>query len=95
MFKPMLLAIAVLVSAGVVAAADVNQATRAQLEAIKGLGPGLAEAILEERRKGPFKDWGDLVGRVKGVGRGTAARLSGAGLSVGGATYPSASAPTK
>jgi competence protein ComEA len=91
MFKPLWSAIAGLViasaAAGAWAATDVNQATQAELESIRGVGPGTAGRILEERKKSPFKDWADLVGRVKGVGDGNAAKLSTAGLTVNGAPY--------
>jgi competence protein ComEA len=81
-------------AAAAFAAADVNTATRAELEAVRGVGPGIAEAILDERRKGAFKDWADFVTRVKGVNDRNAARLSAAGLTVGGARLnSSAGAP--
>ena len=78
------------------AATDVNQATRAQLESVRGVGPGLALRILDERKRGAFKDWADFVARVPGVGAGNAAKFSAAGLTVGGAGYlpaTTASAP--
>ena len=50
------------------AAADANQGTRADLETVKGIGPGLSSKILEARKAGQFKDWGDLVERVGGIG---------------------------
>ena len=80
------------------AAADANQATRAELESVKGIGPGLSGKIIEARKTGAFKNWGDLVERVGGVGAGNAARLSQAGLTVAGGTYDGAAAaatPTK
>ncbi len=61
---------------------DANLASQAELEAVRGVGPGLAESILAERRKAPFKDWADFVARVKGVGAASGARLSAAGLTV-------------
>ncbi len=70
-------------AAGLAAATvDANLATQAELEAVRGVGPGLAETILAERRKAPFKDWADFVARVKGVGATSAARLAAAGLGV-------------
>jgi competence protein ComEA len=92
---PRLLVGALLVAAalGAAAAVDVNRATQAELEQLKGVGPGLAVAILDERaRRGPFRDWADFVARVKGVGERQAGRLSAAGLTVGGAAHPSAPA---
>lgn len=35
---------------------------------LDGVGDKLAEAIIEERGKGPFKDAADLAKRVKGIG---------------------------
>jgi DNA uptake protein ComE-like DNA-binding protein len=66
---------------------DANLASRADLETIKGIGPALAGKILAARQSGSFKDWADLVDRVAGVGPGSAARLSSAGLTVAGAAY--------
>jgi competence protein ComEA len=75
------------------AAVDVNRATQAELEAVKGVGPGLSGRILQARQAQPFKDWNDLVDRVAGVGHGNAARLSQAGLTVGGNAYDPAAKP--
>ena len=69
------------------AAVDVNQANRADLETVKGIGPGLSGKILEARKDGNFKNWNDLVDRVGGVGPGNAARFSQAGLTVGGTAF--------
>ncbi|MEO7855117.1 MAG: helix-hairpin-helix domain-containing protein [Rubrivivax sp.] len=69
------------------AAVDVNKANQAELESIKGIGPGLSTKIMDARKTGAFKDWGDLVQRVSGVGPGNAARFSQAGLTVGSVTY--------
>ena len=80
------------------AAVDANQATRADLETVKGIGPGLSGKIIEARKTGQFKDWGDLVGRVGGIGAGNAAKLSQGGLTVGGSAFDAkavAPAPAK
>lgn len=66
---------------------DVATANRAQLEQLRGVGPPLAEAILVERGKGAFKDWDDLIARVRGIRAAKARQLSEAGLRVGGAPY--------
>lgn len=71
-------------------AADVNKADQAELEAVKGVGPSLSGRILDERKKGSFKDWNDLITRVKGLGTGNAGRFSDGGLTVGGQAYASA-----
>lgn len=69
------------------AAVDVNKASQAELETVKGIGPGLSNKILEARKTAGFKDWSDMVDRVPGIGPGNAARFSQAGLTVGGSTY--------
>ncbi len=78
------------------AAIDVNQASQAQLETVKGIGPGLSAKILKARQANSFKTWDDLVDRVSGVGPGNAARFSQAGLTVSGSAYNGTAAqPTK
>ena len=69
------------------AAADANRASQAELESIKGIGPGLSGKILKARQTAEFKSWGDLVERVGGIGPGNASRFSQAGLTVSGAAY--------
>jgi len=78
------------------AAVDANQGSRAELETVKGIGPGLSGKIVEARKGGSFRSWGDLVERVGGIGPGNAARLSQGGLTVAGAAYEgSAATPAK
>ena len=86
MIKNLMLAVAVLVaSAGFAfAQVDVNKADAAALDGVKGVGPSMSKAILDERAKGELKDWGDLQGRIKGLGDKKAAKLSEAGLVVNG-----------
>jgi competence protein ComEA len=79
-------------SAAAFAAVDINKADQAGLEAVKGIGPGLSAKLLDERKKGSFKDWGDLIERVGGVGPDSAAKLSAAGLTVGDKPYSAAAA---
>ena len=69
------------------AAVDVNKATQAELETVKGIGPNVSTRILDERKKGSFKDWSDVVTRVKGVGPANATRFSADGLTVNGAGF--------
>ena len=92
MIKKLLAAMLALFAAVAFAAVDVNKATQAELESIKGIGPGISAKILEERKKGSFKDWQDMIDRVKGVGEGNAAKFSGEGLSVNGAAFGGAPA---
>lgn len=77
------------------AAVDINKATQAELESVKGIGPAVSERILAERGKQSFADWGDLQKRVKGVGPATAAKFSAAGLTVNGSGYTPAEKPAK
>lgn len=93
MINKMMLAVAAMVASMGFAFAqvDVNKADAAALDAVKGVGPTLSKAILEERAKGQFKDWADFQKRVKGVGEKRAAKLSTAGLVVAG--KPVAGAP--
>jgi competence protein ComEA len=81
-----------LYAAACFAAVDVNKANAAELDSIKGIGPAMSGKILDERKKGNFKDWNDLIGRVKGVGQGNAAKFSAQGLTVGDVSYPNAAA---
>ena len=74
------------------AAVDVNKATVADLDGVKGVGPAMSKRILDERKKGNFKDWGDFMTRVKGVGPSAAGKLSKEGLTVDGAGYQPAAA---
>ncbi len=75
------------------AAVNVNQASQAELETVKGIGPGLSGKILKARQTSEFKSWGDLVERVSGIGPGNAARFSKAGLTVSGAPYEGQATP--
>ncbi len=64
------------------AAVDLNTATQSELEAVKGIGPAKAKAIMEYRQKnGAFKSLDDLAG-VKGFGKASVAKLKGS-LAVG------------
>ncbi len=77
------------------AAVDANKANQAELETVKGIGPGLSGKILDARKAGAFKDWNDLVERVGGVGPGNAAKFSQAGLTVNDVAYSAAPATDK
>lgn len=78
-------------------AVDINQASEADLDAIRGSGPALTARILAARQQAPFDSWRDLMRRVKGIGTATARKWSGQGVTVNGqpwdAAAPSASAP--
>ncbi len=92
MLKKILAILAMLYAAAAFAAVDVNKATAAELDGIKGIGPGISTKILDERKKGNFKDWNDFIERVKGVGEGNAAKFSAEGMTIGGATYKAVAA---
>jgi competence protein ComEA len=50
---------------------DINTATEAQLDGLKGIGPAKAKTIIQYRTKnGPFKSVDDLE-KVKGIGKKT------------------------
>lgn len=87
MLKQLPILLALCCAASAFAAVDINQASVADLDGIKGIGPAMSSRILDERKKGPFKDWNDLMTRVKGVGKASASRLSAEGLTVGGASF--------
>ena len=90
MLKKILVILAMLYAAASFAAVDVNKATAAELDSVKGIGPTTSKAIVAERKKGDFKSWEDLISRVKGIGETKAANLSKEGLTVGGAEFKKA-----
>ncbi|MET0517816.1 MAG: helix-hairpin-helix domain-containing protein [Burkholderiaceae bacterium] len=67
---------------------ELNQASRAQLESLPGIGPALAERLLAARSQGLFDGWADLRRRVRGIGPVLARRLSDQGLRVAGQAWP-------
>lgn len=93
MLKKILALVAMLYAAACFAAVDVNKATAAELDSVKGIGPGISTKILDERKKSSFKDWTDFVDRVQGVGEGNAAKFSAEGLTINGEAFKGA-APT-
>ena len=92
MIKKILAAMLALFAAMAFAAVDANKATQAELDGVKGIGPAIATKIVDERQKGSFKDWQDLIDRVKGVGEGNAEKFSTEGLTVNGAAFSGAPA---
>ena len=67
MFKFITAAVLALASAAAFAATDVNKASQAELEAVKGIGPGLSGKILAARKDGALREWDDLGCRVGAV----------------------------
>jgi len=90
MLKKILAVLVMLYATLAMAAVDVNKATDAQLDSVKGIGPSTSKQILDERKKGEFKSWEDLISRVKGIGEKKAANLSDEGLTVNGQSYKAA-----
>ncbi len=84
---PLLLAVA-----SIAAALEVNTASQAELESLKGVGTVLSAKLIKARSVQAFTDWSDLMKRVPGVRAATAARLSAGGLTVAGAPYADAAA---
>ena len=96
MLKKILAFVLMLYAAVAFAAVDANKGTAAELDGVKGIGPAISSKIVEERKKAPFKDWEDLVSRVKGIGEKNAAKFSESGLTVNGAEFKgAAAAPAK
>jgi competence protein ComEA len=92
MFKKILAFFAAMSLIAAFAAVDVNKATEAELDSVKGIGPATTKLIITERKKAEFKNWEDFISRVKGVGETSAAKFSAEGLRVSGAAYPGAGA---
>lgn len=67
--------VACLIAFPAIAAVNVNTATQSELEAVKGLGPAKAKAIIAYRESnGGFKSLEDLD-KVKGFGKATIEKL--------------------
>lgn len=94
MFKHILAALLAFAAAAAFAGVDINKANQAELEAVKGLGTVSAGKIVDERKKGTFKNWNDVMQRVAGIKAAKASKLSSAGLTVNGENYPAAGATT-
>jgi competence protein ComEA len=94
MMKKILAVWAMLFTLASWAAVDVNKATDAELDGVKGVGPALSKRIMEARAQGAFKDWPDFMARVKGVKEKSAEKLSAEGLTINGQAFGTASAGT-
>lgn len=62
-----ILAVITLASALLLGAVDINNATKEELMALKGLGEKKADAVIEYRKQNCFKDI-DALTEVKGIG---------------------------
>ena len=82
MLHKSVLVLASLIAFPVFAAVNINTATQSELEAVKGLGPAKAQAIIQHREtNGNFKSL-DELDNVKGFGKASIDKLKGE-LSVG------------
>lgn len=95
LFSVMVLTLSLVWAASAAAAVDVNKASAAELDSIKGIGPSLSGKILDERKKAAFKDWPDFIARVKGMGDKNATKFSREGLTVNGASLKGDGMPAK
>ncbi|WP_302172678.1 helix-hairpin-helix domain-containing protein [uncultured Hydrogenophaga sp.] len=87
MRKFLISALLSIASLSCLAGVDVNKASAADLDSIKGVGPGTSTKIIEARKTAPFKDWSDLVKRVPGIAEKRAVQLSAQGLTVNGESF--------
>jgi len=94
MKKLILAALASLVSVCAFAVVDINTANQQQLEAINGLGPAKAKAIIDYRSKsGPFKSVEDIK-KVPGIKDGVFKQIK-AEIGVSGGPAPKAASTKK
>src|SRR6266567_4747826 len=88
----LLLAAMLLYSAFALAAVNINTATKEELDALPGIGPVKAQAIVDYRTKnGPFKSTEDIM-KVPGIKEGTFGPLKDK-ISVSGPSTPVTAAP--
>ncbi|CAM3301716.1 ComEA family DNA-binding protein [Polaromonas hydrogenivorans] len=90
MLKKLLAFLAAMSLSAAFAVVDINKASEADLDGIKGVGPATSRLIVTERKKSEFKNWADFIARVKGVGEKNAAKFSTEGMTVGGVPYQAA-----
>ena len=95
MFKKFFAFLAAMSLMAAFAAVDINKGSEAELQSIKGIGAAKSKLIVEERKKGEFKNWEDFIARVKGFGEASATKLSAEGLTVGGAGFKPAAKDSK
>src|SRR5215468_11909086 len=92
MKRLVLLLVTLLFSVFALAAVNINTATKEELDALPGIGPVKAQAIVDYRTKnGPFKTPEDIM-KVSGIKEGEFAKLKGL-ISVSGATTAPAAPP--
>ena len=91
--KRLLFALALLLSwSFALAAVNINTATKEELDALPGIGPVKAQAIIDYRNaNGPFKSPEDVM-KVKGIKEGEFSKLKGTISTSGATTAPPAPA---
>ncbi|NBX55489.1 MAG: helix-hairpin-helix domain-containing protein [Betaproteobacteria bacterium] len=87
-WREMALALLCALAMGASHALEINQASEAELDSLRGMGPALSRAILAQRQAKAFSDWADLMHRVKGIGAANAQRFAAQGLTVNGQVWP-------
>jgi competence protein ComEA len=94
LFCVCLCGLACLVAVPAWAGVNPNQASQAELETIRGIGPCMAARIVAERQKnGPFKSPQDFARRVSGVGPKRLKAFQEGGLEIPVAKVPEPSRP--
>ena len=76
-------------------ALDLNLATEAELDGLKGMGPSLSRKVLAAREIRTFTDWADFRQRVSGIGIAKVRQFSEQGLTVAGQVFSEAPPPAK
>lgn len=90
MLKKIVAAAAMLFAVAAWASVDANKASDAELDALKGVGPAMSKRIIDARKQSEFKDWTDMMSRVKGLKEKAATKLSAEGLTVNGKSFDGA-----
>lgn len=74
---------------------ELNLASEAELDGLKGMGPSLSRKVLAAREVRHFTHWADFQQRVSGVGMAKAQQFSEQGLTVAGQAFSQAQAAVK
>ena len=72
---------------GAAQALELNRASEAELDGLRGMGPALNRQVRLARAQHAFTDWADFQARVAGVGAAKARAFSEQGLTVNGQPY--------